>query len=277
MADARGWDEPTRRAAATYGSAADHFDRPALSFWDRFGAATVARLSLAPGYDVADLCCGAGASALPAARAVAPGGRVLAIDVAAPLLELARVRAARDGAHNVEFRLGDATSTGLPDAGFDAVLCVFGVFFAADMPGFVREMWRLVRPGGTLAVTTWGPDLFEPGTSVFWEEVGRVDPALVRAFNPWDAITTSGALVELLATAGVPQPAAHAEPGSHRLAEPAAFWDIVLGSGYRATVDALGAAPAEQVRAAVTGRLARSGTTAVRTDVVYGVATRPAA
>jgi len=173
MADAGGWDEQTRRAAATYGSAADHFDRPALGFWDRFGATTVARLSLAPGHEVADLCCGAGASALPAARAVAPGGRVLAIDVAAPLLELARVRAARDGVHNVEFRLGDATSTGLADASFDVVLSVFGVFFAADMPGFVREMWRLVRPGGTLAVTTWGPDLFEPGTSVFWEEVGR--------------------------------------------------------------------------------------------------------
>ena len=130
-----------------------------------------------------------------------------------------------------------------------------------------------MRPDGTLAVTTWGPDLFEPGTSVFWEEVGRVDPALVRAFNPWDAITTSGALVELLATAGVPQPAAHAEPGSHRPAEAAAFWDILLGLGFRATVDALGGAPAEQVRAAVVGRLARSGTTAVRSDVVYGVAT----
>ena len=217
MADAGGWDEQTRRAAATYGSAADHFDRPALGFWDRFGATTVARLSLAPGYEVADLCCGAGASALPAARAVAPGGRVLAIDVATPLLEMAGVRAAREGVHNVEFRLGDATSTGLADASFDVVLSVFGVFFAADMPGFVREMWRLVRPGGTLAVTTWGPDLFEPGTSVFWEEVGRVDPALVRAFNPWDVITTSDALVELLDSAGVPQPAAHAVPGTQPL------------------------------------------------------------
>ena len=54
--------EHARRAAATYGAAAGHYDLPALSFWDRFGAATVSRLRLAPGHGVLDLCCGAGAS-----------------------------------------------------------------------------------------------------------------------------------------------------------------------------------------------------------------------
>ena len=49
---------------------------------------------------------------------------------------------------NIEFRLGDATRTGLPYGGFGAVVCVFGVFFAPDMTAFVREMWRLVRPAG---------------------------------------------------------------------------------------------------------------------------------
>lgn len=50
-------DEHARRAAATYGAAADHYGLPALSFWDRFGAATVTRLRLAPGHRVLDLCC----------------------------------------------------------------------------------------------------------------------------------------------------------------------------------------------------------------------------
>jgi hypothetical protein len=47
-------DEHARRAAATYGAAADHYGLPALSFWDRFGAATVSRLRLAPGHRVLD-------------------------------------------------------------------------------------------------------------------------------------------------------------------------------------------------------------------------------
>ena len=109
---------------------------------------------------------------------------------------------------------------------------------------------------------------------MFWQAVGRVDSTLVRAFNPWDTITTAAALVELLGGAGVREPAAYAVPGAHWLAEPAAFWDVVLGSGYRATVDALGPEQAERVRDAVIGQLARAGTTMVRVDVVYGVATR---
>jgi len=104
--------EHAQRAARTYGAAADHFDDPALGFWDRYGAATVARLPLAPGQRVLDLCCGSGASAVPAARAVGPSGQVTGVDVAEPLLALARDRAA--GLPQAEFRLGDATSTGLP-------------------------------------------------------------------------------------------------------------------------------------------------------------------
>jgi hypothetical protein len=66
--------EHARRAARAYGAAADHYDLAALSFWDRFGAATVAGLPLAAGHTVLDLCCGAGASAIPAARLVGPEG-----------------------------------------------------------------------------------------------------------------------------------------------------------------------------------------------------------
>ena len=90
-------DEHTERAARTYGAAADHCALPSLSFWDRFGAATVSRLPLTAGHTTLDLCCGAGASSIPAARVVGPEGRVLGIDVAEPLLKIARARAAREG------------------------------------------------------------------------------------------------------------------------------------------------------------------------------------
>jgi len=113
---------------------------------------------------------------------------------------------------NVEFRQGDATCTGLPGGGFDAVICVFGVFFAADMTAFTQEMWRLVAPGGVLAVTTWGPGLFEPAGNQFWECVREVEPSLYKAFDPWDEITTPQALAGLFSRAGVPHPAVVAAP-----------------------------------------------------------------
>ena len=263
------------RAARVYGAAADHYDLASLGFWNRFGAETVSRLGLQPGQAVLDLCCGTGASALPAARAVGATGRVLGIDVAAPLLELARAKAAREDLANIEFRHGDATQTGLRDGRFDAVVCVFGVFFAPDMTAFTAEMLRLVRPGGLLAITTWGPGLFEPANSHFWESVGRAEPPLVKAFNPWDEITTEAALAGLFIRAGVTQPAVLAVPGQHHLDHPDQFWDIVLGSGYRATTDALSPGQQDQVRGRLLQELRSAKITTLRTDVIFGTARRP--
>jgi len=267
--------EHARRAARAYGAAADHYGHASLGFWDRFGAATVSRLPLAAGDSVLDLCCGAGGSAIPAAHAVGAAGHVLGIDVAAALLELARARAAREGLANVEFRQGDATLTGLPGGSYNAVVCVFGVFFAPDMPAFVAEMWRLVRPGGVLAITTWGPGLFEPATSYFWECVREVEPSLFKAFNPWDEITTPHALADLFSRAGVTHPAVVAVAGEHHLDRPDGFWDIVLGSGYRATVDALSQEQRDRLHERLLTELRSRGVTALRTGVVFGTARRP--
>jgi ubiquinone/menaquinone biosynthesis C-methylase UbiE len=263
------------RAARTYTAAADHYLLPALGFWDRWGAATVARLSLSPGDVVLDLCCGAGASALPAARAVGPTGNVLGLDLAEPLLTLARERAAALGLTNVSFRECDATATGLESCSFHAVVCVFGVFFAADMPAFVAEMWRLVRPGGSLAVTTWGPAWCEPGSSVFWESVRELAPTLYRSFNPWDEITTAPALTDLLSRGGVTGATAEATAGEHHeLARADEFWDIVLGSGYRATVDALDQEQRERLHERVVDELRARAVTTLRNDVVSATAVK---
>jgi ubiquinone/menaquinone biosynthesis C-methylase UbiE len=100
-------EEACAMAAATYNAASDHYDQPALSFWDHYGWRTIERLSLQPGAYVLDVCSGSGASALPAAERVAPKGRVLAVDLAEGLLDLARAKAGRRGLSNVEFRVGD--------------------------------------------------------------------------------------------------------------------------------------------------------------------------
>jgi ubiquinone/menaquinone biosynthesis C-methylase UbiE len=100
---------------------------------------TVLRLPLTAGDAVLDLCCGAGASAIPAARAVGPAGHVLGVDVAGSLLAMARAKAACEDLANIEFRQGDATHSGLVDGSFDAVVCVFAIFFA-PMAAFVAEM-----------------------------------------------------------------------------------------------------------------------------------------
>jgi len=255
--------------AATYAATADHFDDPVLSFWDRFGRETVARIGLRPGDAVLDACCGTGASALPAAHTVGATGRVLGLDLAEPPLARARAKARARGLANVEFRAVDVEHTGLPSASFDAVVCVFGIFFVPDMAGAVAELWRLVRPGGVLAVTVWGPDLFEPATGVFWAAVDAERPDLADPFRPWQRVTDTAALSELFRAAGAGTPETETEPGTHPLADPDDWWTIVQGTGYRATLQRLDPAAAARVRAANVEWLRRHGVRELRTDVVY--------
>jgi uncharacterized protein (UPF0248 family) len=58
-------DEAKKKAAATYNAAADFYDYPTNTFWERYGRRTIERLQLAPGARVLDVCCGSGASAIP--------------------------------------------------------------------------------------------------------------------------------------------------------------------------------------------------------------------
>src|SRR5262249_47986074 len=110
---------------------------------------------------------------------------------------------AAPGLTNVEFRIGDMTSPGYPDQSFDAVISVFSVFFVPDMEGLVGELWRLVRPGGKLAVTTWGPRIFEPAYSRWQAAIKRERPDLYSAFNPWDRITDVETVRHLLHDGGI--------------------------------------------------------------------------
>jgi SAM-dependent methyltransferase len=262
-------------SAAAYAATADYFDAPALSFWDRFGRRTVSRIDLRPGERVFDACCGTGASALPAAERVGPAGRVLGFDLSEPALELARQKASRRGLSNVEFRAADVERTGLPSESFDAVVSVFGMFFLPDMVAGLAELWRLVRPGGRLAVTIWGPQWMQPGTDIFWDAVAAERPDLVHGFHPWTRVTEPAELSALFAQAGIAPPAVEPEPDTQPVNTPDDWWAIVLGTGYRATVEKLGTDAAQRVRQANLARVAADGVREVQTNVVYAVAAKP--
>jgi ubiquinone/menaquinone biosynthesis C-methylase UbiE len=268
-------DDAKRWAQDTYNAAAEFFDEPALQFWDRFGRATVDRLELRPGATVLDACAGSGASALPAAERVGPSGKVVAVDLAGNLLALARAKADRHGLSNLETRHGDIEALDYAPGSFDAVIIVFGVFFLPDMAAGTAALWRLVAPGGQLAVTTWGPGVFEPANSEFWDAVDEVRPDLTRAYNPWDSLTDPDAVGALLAGAGAGGARVEAVAGSHPLRSPEDFWTIVQGSGYRATHDAMSADERDAVRAKCLAAIAQRRVTTIETNVVYAQAAKP--
>jgi ubiquinone/menaquinone biosynthesis C-methylase UbiE len=260
------------KAEKTYNAAADNFDAEPLAFWDRYGRRTVERMKLRRGARVLDVCCGAGASALPAAEAVGSEGTVIAVDLAEELLKVGRAKAAAAGLGCLEFRRSDMTDLAFPDGHFDAVVCVFGIFFVPDMEAQLAELWRMVRPGGQLAITTWGPGIFAPAYEIWLAAVRRVRPDLYSAFSPWDRITTPDAVRKLFADAGVRHVEVIPEEGYQALRAPEDFWTIALGSGLRWTIDQMGAEPARGVRQEILNALAAKGVDRVGTNVIYAVA-----
>jgi SAM-dependent methyltransferase len=263
------------KAETAYNAAADYFDAEPLGFWDWSGGRTVERLRLKHGAKVLDVCCGSGASALPAAEAVGAGGQVIAVDLAGDLLKLGQAKAEAGGLKNVEFRRGDMTDLGFPDNHFDAVICVFGIFFVPDMERQVAELWRMVRPGGQLAITTWGVRFWNPAYGIWLDAVRRTRPDLYTEFNPWDRITTSEAVYKLMREGGTQNISVAAEDGYQALRTPEDFWTMALGSGLRWTVDQMGPELAREVKRDILDQLAASGIDRVETNVIYAVAEKP--
>ena len=270
-------DEAQRRAAFTYNAAADFYDRSPLSFWNYFGEQTIALLSLQPGSSVLDVCCGAGASALPAAKRAGSRGKVIGVDLAKELLELARGKAAQQHFGNIQFELGDMLSLRFPSGSFDAVVCVFGIFFVPDMSMAVHELWRLVRPGGKLAVTTWGPNLFEPANTAFWRSIKNVWPELYKGFNPWDRISDPANLEKILSEGGVELPRITAENRFHLINSAEDWWTIILGSGYRGTIEQLDASERDRVKDANLAFIREAKISAIETNALYVLATKSGA
>jgi SAM-dependent methyltransferase len=168
------------RLRAAWGGAAEAWERR-FDWYARTFAPMMTwccdRAALAPGQRVLDVACGTGLPALVASRRVAPGGRVTGVDLAPQMLAAAGRRARAHGIDNVEFLEMDAERLHFPDASFDAVTCATGLMFFPDAVGALKEMRRVLRQGGRLAVAVWD----DPAKSSFLTLAGL---AVGRYFPP---------------------------------------------------------------------------------------------
>jgi ubiquinone/menaquinone biosynthesis C-methylase UbiE len=258
--------------AAVYTAAADTFDT--LPFWHHFGRRTVERLALPTGGRVLDLCCGSGASALPAAEAIGPSGSVLGIDITEALVDQARQRAAAAGLRHAAFQCASVESLTFSTASFDAVISVFGLFFIADMSGLLARAWEWLTPGGVLAITTWGEDVLAPGEALFQEAVEREAPS-VHTPRHAARLDTPEKVAGVFAAAALPTPTIDRDRWEMPLASPEVFWPVIMGTSNRGAYDALTPPARQRVRAAVLAGL--RGVSATSMDALYAVVRRPRA
>jgi SAM-dependent methyltransferase len=178
----------------------------------------VALADLEPGERVLDLACGTGVVARIAAEKVGEDGVVVAADLNPGMLAVARSLPAPAGA-TIEWREADAGALPFAGEAFDAVLCQLGLQFFDDRAAALREMYRVLRPGGRVVVMVWRPIGRSPGFGALAEALERhIGPDAASIMRAPFSLGDVEELTSLLAVAGFEGLDLRAETGAVRFA-----------------------------------------------------------
>ena len=190
--------------------------------------------SLRAGERVLDIGCGTGVVTRLAAERVGPGGRVAGLDVNPGMLAVARSITPPD--MGIEWYEAGAESLPLPDGAFDVVLCQLSLQFVADRLRGLREMRRVLAPGGRLVLNVPGPAA--PMFQILADAMGRhVAPQAAGFVRTVFALSEEGELEGALQAAGFRQVHAQAEIREFDLPAPRDFlWQYVGSTPLAAAV-----------------------------------------
>jgi ubiquinone/menaquinone biosynthesis C-methylase UbiE len=159
---------------------------------------------ISAGQTVLDVAGGAGEPSLTIAETVGPTGSVTCTDAVAEMVAAAEIEARRRGLTNIIFRQCVADSLPFDNDTFDAVVSRLGVMFFPDPLAALREMLRVARPGGALALAVWHQNELNPFTHIVADVMSRyvesppADPDAPGAFR----FAESGKLASILKLAG---------------------------------------------------------------------------
>ena len=133
---------------------------PTLNKW--LGKATDKMIEMAgisKGYRVLDIAAGAGEQSITVAKKVGPSGYVLATDISSNILEYAKEMAEQNGLDNIETKVMDGENLTVDDDSFDAVISRVGLIYFPDQQKALKEMLRVLKPGGKIAAIVYStPD-----------------------------------------------------------------------------------------------------------------------
>jgi ubiquinone/menaquinone biosynthesis C-methylase UbiE len=150
------------------------YDHVGPAIYQHFGLRLVDWIPLKTSTKMLDIATGTGAVLLPAARLLASNGHVTGIDLSAGLLQEAELSVRQENLTNVTLLKMDAEHLEFPDKTFDCVVCAFSLYFFPHMEVALREMYRVCKPGGRVAVTVFDQALppFDPIFPVLLQQLG---------------------------------------------------------------------------------------------------------
>lgn len=210
--------------------AAERYERdlvPAL--FEPWAGVLVDIAGVGPGDRVLDVACGTGVVARSAARRVGPGGHVCGLDVNEDMLAIARSTSA-----DIEWRQAEASRTGLPDASFDTAFCQQGLQFFPDRLAALREVHRVLSPGGRAVIATWcAADDGDSGYAPIAEALQRhrpEDPDATRFIAAIFGLSNGAEVARLAEAAGFADISVERRTGTVRFPSAEAWVESFLGA-----------------------------------------------
>jgi ubiquinone/menaquinone biosynthesis C-methylase UbiE len=259
-------------AAELYSRIAPSYGEPMFS---HAGRRLVELAGVQPGQHVLDLAAGRGAVLFPAAERVGADGAVTGIDLAPGMVEQTSHEITAHGLANARMLHMDAEALDFDAEQFDHVLCSFGVFWFPDLDAALRNVRRVLVPGGRAGFA------FARGTDPRWawyEQLLGTYVKLEASSGLSRSIRAPGVLVETLLGAGFSDATESVEPTELSFASPEAWWDSLWTHGSRIPLEQMPAERLERFKAECLARAAQQRTPAglpVLHTLVYVFAARP--
>lgn len=230
--------EQKQKVAAGFNLASVGYDRQAV----RFLALTAKRLvevaNIEGNETILDVATGTGHSAIALANHVGASGRVIGIDIAADMLEVARANITKAGLNNIELQLGDAENLNFEDGSFDKVICASGIFFLPDMLAGLKEWRRVTKPGGVVAFSSFGETAFNPMREKYANRIQNNYGVVLPPSRGFQRLNTVEKCQDLMQQAGfgLEDIEIRTEQLGYYLQNADEWWDIVWHTGFRHSV-----------------------------------------
>ncbi len=236
--------EQQREAWDRFASAYDHAITPVST---HVAEQALAIANVKAGEALLDVAAGPGALSLPAARL---GARVLAVDYSSAMVELLQQRAREEGLPDLAVRVMDGTALDLADGAFDIACSQLGIMLFPDRAAGLRELARVVKPGGRAMMVVFGAPERVPLAMFFRAVAEAVPRATLPALrdSPLFCLSDPGDLVAEMTEAGLHAVQVYSAESGLEVASAAHLWQLMLG-GAPAIAGLLDRLPGEQQHA----------------------------
>jgi ubiquinone/menaquinone biosynthesis C-methylase UbiE len=171
-------------ASEPWNLVADGYAETTMLVFEQFADEAIAASKLKPNSTVLDVACGPGTLALRLAQLAA---QVHGIDFSEAMLAVFRNKIEQAGHRNIKLHCGDAQTLPYADATFDAAFSLFGLMFFPDRQQGFAEIYRTLKPGGSVAITSWAPVDQSPAMMTMFGALRAIKPDLPQ---PQRSVTT---------------------------------------------------------------------------------------